>query len=152
MNAYSRNYIVAIDASADGKQLLIVSRGGNYVIRATLENDNTISINAPSNVVRIKTGNIPSGVITSSDSYRAYTNNEVSTSVTVINLQSNQVIAQGMSSSAPPALGSPAHLRLVGKLAFFTALGIPDQHDLDLDGHFDIALRDIELVQFRGKV
>jgi len=143
--------IVAIDASSDGNDLLIVSRGGNYVIRASLEADGSVSIGAPNDVVRIQTGNIPSGVIMSSDGNRAYTNNEVSTSVTVIDLQNNQVIDRDMQSSTPPAPGTQKHRNLVGKLAFFTALGIQDDHDLDADGVFDIALRDIEPLEFRGK-
>ena len=59
--------IVAIDADAAGEEFLIVSRGGNYVIWATRAADGSLNIGAPNNVVRIQTGNIPSGVVMSSD-------------------------------------------------------------------------------------
>ena len=79
----------------------------------------------------------------SRDGQRAYINNELNTSMTALNLADNTVIARDIESSAPPAPGTQAHRNLVGKLAFFTALGIPDKLDTTGDGQFDVALRDI---------
>ena len=61
------------------------------------------------------------------------------------------MIARDIESSAPPAPGTQAHRNLVGKLAFFTALGIPDKLDNTGDGQFDVALRDINPLANRGK-
>jgi len=146
------NDIVAMDADKAGKNFLIVSRGGNYVIRAKLdENHKLTTLDADKHARRFQTGNIPSGVVMSRDGKRAYTDNEVSTSMTAINLVDNTVIARDIESSAPPAPGTQAHRNLVGKLAFFTALGIPDVLDTNGDGQFDIALRDIDPVANKGK-
>ena len=145
------NDIVAIDADSNGEEFLIVSRGGNYVMRASLDGQGQLDIDASSGVIRFKTGNIPSGVVMSQDGSRAYTNNEVNTSVTSIDLDNNQVLTQDISSSTPPAPGTQEHRNLLGKLVFFTALGTPDTFDLNGDGEFDIDVRDIDPLTFRGK-
>jgi len=54
-------------------------------------------------------------------------------------------LALDIPSSEPPAPGSFEHAVLVGKLAFFTALGIPD------NGIFGMPIRDIVPRNFRGK-
>ncbi|WP_103654400.1 beta-propeller fold lactonase family protein [Agarilytica rhodophyticola] len=145
------NDIVAIDANLAGDQFLIVSRGGNYVMRAGLDSQGQLDINAPSGVIRFKTGNIPSGVVMSHDGTRAYTNNEVSSSVTSIDLENNQVITQDIASSTPAAPGTQKHRELLGKLVFYTALGTPDTFDTNGDGVFDTEVRDIEPLAFRDK-
>jgi DNA-binding beta-propeller fold protein YncE len=146
------NDIVAMDADRRGRNFLVVSRGGNYVIRATLDTTGKLTtLDADKHARRFQTGNIPSGVVLSRDGKRAYTNNEVSTSMTAIDLDANTVLARDIESSAPPAPGTQAHRNLVGKLAFFTALGIPDVIDTNGDGQFDIALRDIDPVANKGK-
>jgi DNA-binding beta-propeller fold protein YncE len=146
------NDIVALDADRRGKNFLVVSRGGNYVIRATVGVDGKLTtLDADKHARRLQTGNLPSGVVMSRDARRAYTNNELSTSMTAVNLETNVVLARDIESSAPPAPGTQAHRNLVGKLAFFTALGIPDVIDTNGDGQFDIALRDIDPVANKGK-
>ncbi|MCG8317710.1 MAG: beta-propeller fold lactonase family protein [Pseudomonadales bacterium] len=145
------NDVVAIDANKRGDDFLIVSRGGNYVIRASLSPQGLMDIGAPSNVVRFKTGNIPTGIVMSQDGSRAYTNNEVSTSVTALDLTTNSVLTLDIAASEPPVPGTQKHRNVVGKLAFFTALGIPDVLDTNNDGHFDTEIRDIEPLAFRDK-
>lgn len=145
------NDIVAIEANKTGDEYLVVSRGGNYVMRATLGSDGNLDIGAPSGVVRFQTGNIPSGVVMSLDGKRAYTNNEVNTSVTSINLESNQVMTRDIASSAPPAPGTQKHRDLLGKLVFYTALGTPDSFDTNGDDIYDIEIRDIDPLAARGK-
>ena len=146
------NDIVAMDADRRGKDFLIVSRGGNYVIRASIGADFKLTtLDANNTAKRLQTGNLPSGVVMSRDNKRAYTNNELNTSVTAMNLTDNTVITRDIESSAPPAPGTQAHRNLVGKLAFFTALGIPDKLDNTGDGQFDVALRDINPLANRGK-
>ncbi|HTU65890.1 MAG TPA: beta-propeller fold lactonase family protein [Steroidobacteraceae bacterium] len=146
------NDIVAIDADKRGRNFLVVSRGGNYVIRASIGTDGKLTtLDADKHARRFQTGNLPTGVVMSRDGKRAYSNNELSTSVTAINLADNTVLARDIDSSAPPAPGTQAHRNLVGKLAFFTALGIPDVIDTNGDGQFDLALRDIDPVANKGK-
>jgi DNA-binding beta-propeller fold protein YncE len=146
------NDIVAIDADKRGRDFLIVSRGGNFVIRASIGADfklNTLDANNAAK--RFQTGNLPSGVVMARSGQRAYVNNELNTSMSALNLADNTVIARDIESSAPPAPGTQAHRNLVGKLAFFTALGLPDKLDNTGDGQFDVALRDIVPLVDRGK-
>jgi YVTN family beta-propeller protein len=140
------NDIVAMDADRRGREFLVVSRGGNFVIRAKLGTDGKLSIlDGANKAQRLQTGNLPSGVVMSRNGKRAYTNNELNTSITAIDLENNAVLARDIESSAPPAPGSVQHRRLVGKLAFFTALGLPDK------GVFDLPLRSIDPLPHRGK-
>lgn len=134
----------AVDADKGGDTFLFVSRGGNYAMRATLGADGVLDLGAP-DIVRFQTGNIPSGVVISSDGRRAYTNNEVNISVTAINLEDNSVLARDIPSGEPPFPGEFAHGVLVGKLCFFTSLGIPD------DGVFGTPIREIEPLASRNK-
>jgi YVTN family beta-propeller protein len=146
------NDIVAIEADRRGKNFLIVSRGGNFVIRASLDaNGRLTTLDAANAAKRFQTGNLPSGVVMTRNGARAYVNNELNTSMSVLDLTANTVIARDVESSAPPAPGTREHRNLVGKLAFFTALGLPDKLDTNADGQFDIALRDIDPLTHRGK-
>jgi YVTN family beta-propeller protein len=138
------NDLVAIDADPDGKVFLIVSRGGNYVLRATLK-DGKLTLGAPK-IVRFQTGNLPNGIVVSKDGRRAYVNNEANLSVTAIDLEQNAVIERDILSGEPAAPGTFEHAVLVGKLAFFTALGIPD------NGIFDIPIREFNPLADRGKM
>jgi len=136
---------VAVDADEAGGNFLFVSRGGNFVLRATLDGTGILSIGAPGNVVRFQTGNTPVGVVMSADGKRAYTSNEVGLSVTAMDLENNTVLARDIPSAEPPVPGTFEHGVLVGKLAFFTSLGTPD------NGLFEQELRDIVPLSFRGK-
>ena len=140
------NDVVAIDADPAGQVFLIVSRGGNYVLRAHLDESGKLTIDAPDNVVRFQTGNLPSGVVVSSDGKRAYANNEAGFSATAMNLDDNTVITRDIPSSEPPEIGTFEHGVLVGKLAFFTALGIPDNFLTNTP------IRDFVPINFRGKM
>ncbi|MFI3119750.1 MAG: YncE family protein [Methylococcaceae bacterium] len=136
------NDIVAVDAKAD--KFAFVSRGGNYVLRAGLTGGK-LNIGAPANVVRLQTGHIPTGIVISNDGSRAYTNNMVGRSVSVLDFTNNTVVAQDIESAPLPLLGSFEHNLLMGKLTFFTALGVPD------DGLSKLPIRSINPLQFRGK-
>jgi DNA-binding beta-propeller fold protein YncE len=144
------NDIVAIDADRRGRDFLIVSRGGNFVIRAKLGADGKLNILDTANKAqRLQTGNLPSGVVVSRSGKRAYVNNELNTSMTALDLENNAVLARDIESSTPPEPGTVQHRRLVGKLAFFTALGLPDE--LGDNGQFNVPLRSIDPLQHRGK-
>ncbi|PPD47519.1 MAG: hypothetical protein CTY16_07380 [Methylobacter sp.] len=136
------NDIVAVDAKANN--FALVSRGGNYVLRAGLVGGK-LNIGAPDQVVRLQTGHIPTGIAISSDGGRAYTNNLVGRSVSVLNLATNTVVARDIESTPLPLLGSFEHNLLMGKLTFFTALGVPD------NGLSNVAIRSINPLKFRGK-
>jgi YVTN family beta-propeller protein len=135
------NDIVAIDATPNGNTFFVVSRGGNYVLRATLQGGR-LNVGAP-NVVRFETGNIPTGIVLG-DRF-AYVNNEVGQSVSVLDTRSNTTIKRDVPSSEPPKPGSHEHAVLLGKLVFFTALGVPD------NGLLGQAIRAIDPLAFRGK-
>jgi YVTN family beta-propeller protein len=146
------NDIVAIDGDLAGNTFAIVSRGGNQVFRAK-RNPATGQLNilnaAGTGVdCRIQTGNLPSGVAMRKDGTRAYANNEANFSVTSMNMDDGfcLTLQLDIASSTPPAPGSFDHAILVGKLAFFTALGIPD-NDI-----FGIPIRNIVPRNFRGKM
>lgn len=139
------NDLVDIDATADGSVFLVLSRGGNYAVRATIDPaSNQLSLGVP-NVVRFQTGNIPNGLTISSDGKRAYVYNEVNVSITSINLETNAVITRDIDCGTLPEVGTFEHGVLAGKLAFFTALGTPD------NGIFSQSVRDIVPLANRGK-
>jgi YVTN family beta-propeller protein len=122
--------IVAIDATLNGSVYLIVSRNNDYVVKATVDpTTGFLDINPthanPAKITRFATGHIPTGVVISTDGTRAYTNNDVSTSVSVLDLQSPSITFADISSSEPPAPGTPEDIVRVGKLVFFTGLGVP---------------------------
>ena len=96
-----------MDANKDGTEFLILSRGGNYVLRASRVDENTpLSIGAPDNVIRLQTGNIPTGIVMNKDGNRAYVNNQVNMSVSILDLQNNTTLALDVPSSTPPKPGS----------------------------------------------
>jgi YVTN family beta-propeller protein len=145
------NDLVAIDGNAAGDTFLIVSRGGNQVFRAKLDASGKLNIlNAAADHVdcRVQTGNLPSGVAMRKDGTRGYANNEANFSVTSMNVADGTCLTQELdiSSSEPPAPGSFQHNVLVGKVAFFTALGIPD------NGFQGTDIRDIIPRNFKGKM
>jgi len=145
------NDIVAIDANLAGDTFLIVSRGGNQVFRAKLDpaTGQLNILNAAGTGVdcRIQTGNLPSGVAMRQDGTRGYANNEANFSVTSMNIDDGfcLTLQLDISSSEPPAPGSFDHAVLVGKVAFFTALGIPDNDS------FGTPIRNIVPRNFKGK-
>src|SRR5262249_4245843 len=56
------NDLVDIAADSTCQTFFVVSRGGNFVLRATL-NGGKLDIAAPGNVVRFQTGNLPTGIV-----------------------------------------------------------------------------------------
>jgi len=146
------NDIVAIDANAAGDTFLIVSRGGNQVFRAKLDQAsgqlNILNAAATAVDCRLQTGNLPSGVAMRQDGTRGYANNEANFSVTLMRTDDGICLTQQLDipSSTPPAPGSFDHAVIVGKLAFFTALGIPDNNI------FGTPIRNIIPRNFRGKM
>src|SRR5215831_8092767 len=90
---------------------------------------------------------MPSGVAMSQDGTRAYANNEANFSVTSMNIDDGfcLTLQLDIDSSTPPEPGGINHTILVGKIAFFTALGIPD------NGFQDTPVRKIIPRNFKGK-
>jgi YVTN family beta-propeller protein len=146
------NDIVHIDANLAGDKFLIVSRGGNQLFRATLDPATGLLniLNAAQTGVdcRLQTGNLPSGVAMRKDGTRAYANNEANFSVTSVNVDDGfcLTLQLDIDSAEPPAPGSFEHAVLVGKLAFFTALGIPDNNI------FGTPIREFVPRNFKGKM
>jgi cytochrome c peroxidase len=79
------------------------------------------------------------------DGTRAYADNEANFSVTSMDTDNCLTLQLDISSSNPPAPGSLEHNVLVGKVAFFTALGIPD------NGFQGTDIRDIIPRNFKDK-
>ena len=77
---------------------------------------------------RIQTGNLPSGIAMRQDGTRPTPTTKPTFSVTSMNVDDGLCLTlrRDTDSSEPPAPGSFEHAVLVGKLAFFTAFGIPD--------------------------
>lgn len=144
LNRTFLNDLVDVDATLDQEIFLFVSRGGDYVMKASLSGG-VLDIGAPNDVVRYRTGHLPTGVVASTDGRRAYTNNEVGMSVTAINLINDSVIRRDIPSSTPPEPGTSEYFVQMGKLAFFTALGIPN------NDFFNTPIREINTVANRGK-
>jgi mono/diheme cytochrome c family protein len=96
---------------------------------------------------RVQTGNLPSGVAITQDGTRGYANNEANFSVTSMNIDDGfcLTLQLDIASSEPPAPGTLEHAQLVGKVAFFTALGIPDSNLFGTD------IRAIIPRDFKGK-
>ena len=138
------NDIVAMDADPACENFFIVSRGGNYVLKAQLV-DGKLDIGAPNNVVRFQTGNIPTGIVVDEAGRLGFVANQVNMSVSVLDLRANTVLARDVPSSTPPEPGQFDHTRIVGQLVFFTALGVPD------NGLVGMPVRDIIPLDFRGK-
>jgi hypothetical protein len=138
--------IVAIDATLSGSLYLLVSRNNDYVVEATVDPDGLLDIHAPNNVIRFHTGHIPTGVVISTDGTRAYTNNEVSSSVSVLNLVSPSATFSDIQASEAPAPGTLDFVVRLGKLAFFTGLGVPDDSTI-----FSTPLQSINTLANRGE-
>ena len=104
-----------MDADRRGREFLFVSRGGELraARQARRRTASSTSSTPRTRRVRFQTGNLPSGVVMSRDGKRAYTNNELNTSITAIDLANNQVLARDIESSTPPAPGTVEHRRLV---------------------------------------
>jgi YVTN family beta-propeller protein len=137
--------IVAIDGTLDGRVFLIVSRNNDYVAKATVGPSGSLTLNPP-NVIRFPTGHIPTGVIISGEGTRAYTNNEVDTSVTALDLQHNVVLTSEFFASEPPAPGTEEGIVRLGKLVFFTGLGVPNDSSI-----FGTPIQSINTLANRGK-
>ena len=107
------NDIVAIDANSAGDTFLIVSRGGNQVVRAKLADPATGALNILNTAgtgvdCRLQTGNLPSGVAMRQDGTRGYANNEANFSVTSMNIDDGfcLTLQLDIDSSEPPNPGS----------------------------------------------
>ena len=107
----------------------VVSMGSNMLVKVVLDADGTPTINAPKqagdpgNLIRIFVGQKPVGVAINSTDKRGYVINEVSRDLSVVNLDTNQVIAT-VSSAPLPAPGTLAATVQYGKGVFFTSAGV----------------------------
>ncbi len=104
----------------------VVASAANILVKVVLDANGTPTINAPTaagqagNVVRIKTGQNPRGVAINNADTRAYVMNEVGRSVTVVNLATDQAVANVQASALPTAgtLEATVHY---GKAIFFSS-------------------------------
>ncbi len=107
----------------------VVASAANILVKVQLDANGTPTINAPAaagqagNVIRIPTGQKPIGVAISPDDARAYVANEVSRDVTVINLNTNEVITT-VSTAALPKTGTLEATVQYGKGIFYSSAAV----------------------------
>ena len=107
----------------------VVAQAANIVVKVVLDADGTPTINAPTqvgaagNVVRIKVGQNPRGIVLNSRDNRAYVMNEVSRDVTVLNLETNTVKSV-VKSAALPAAGTLEARVHIGKAIFHSSTDV----------------------------
>ncbi len=101
----------------------VVAQAANIVVKVVLDANGTPTINAPTqaggagNVIRIKVGQNPRGIVLNSRDERAYVMNEVSRDVYVLNLETNTVKSV-IKSAALPAAGTLEAKVHIGKAIF----------------------------------
>jgi len=124
---------------------LFVSRAGSFVLRGSLNEQGQISLNnsAQNPAVRFPVGNIPDGITISPDGKRAYVNANVDGTISVLDLENNVTLSE-FSSTQLPVVGTEEHDLRLGRLAFFTGMGLPP------DGLSGLSVRDIDTAVFRG--
>jgi YVTN family beta-propeller protein len=107
----------------------VVAACSNLLVRVELDGDGAPTINAPEGagdpggIQRIFVGQNPRGLVINSEDTRAYVMNEVSRDVSVVDLDSHEVIATIRSAPLPPAGSSRARL-LIGKAVFNSSTGV----------------------------
>ena len=120
------NDVVAIDADADCESFFLVSRGGNYVIgrRSTRRQARHRRAGQrrplPDRQHPDRHRDRSAGASALTSTTRSTCRSRCSTS------RPARSSTRDVPSSTPPEPGSFDHVRLLGKLVFFTALGVPD--------------------------
>jgi len=104
----------------------VVAMAANIIVKVTLDAQGTPTINAPKQagdpgaIIRIETGQKPIGMAINSTGTRGYVANEVSRDVTVVNLDTNAVLAT-VSAASLPQPGTLAATIQYGKGIFFSS-------------------------------
>jgi YVTN family beta-propeller protein len=107
----------------------VVAAASNLVVKVVLDANGTPTINAPAavgnpgSIVRILTGQHPTGIAVNSTDTRAYVANEVSRDVTVIDLGTDQALGNVRASDLPVP-GTDAAKLLIGKALFNSSTGV----------------------------
>lgn len=123
--------VVAMDVVDD--TMLFASRAGGFALRATLNTDGTYDLVTDDRgaVLRIPTTNMPTGVVISSDGTRAYVASDLVGEVTAIDL-TDDTVALTIQTAATPT-DPQTRRELLGKLAFFTGMGLAADVDASTD-------------------
>jgi YVTN family beta-propeller protein len=109
-----------------GNEGWVVAMGANRLVKVVLDAQGTPTINAPKQagdpgaIVRIKTGQKPTGLVINSTGTRGYVANEVSRDVTIVNLAAEQALAT-VSTAALPTPGTLEATVHYGRGLFFSA-------------------------------
>lgn len=135
-----------VDMAIRNGVVVLVSRAGSFVMKGAFDATGRLTLNASAATpaVRVATGNIPTGVVLNGAGTRAYVNAEVDHTVTVIDLTTGAALGAAIESAPLPATGTSEHDALIGKLAFFTGMGLPAQGLAGQD------VRSIDSTRFRG--
>ena len=113
----------------DGDEGYVVLSGSNFVAKVTLDENGTPTVNAPKqagdpgNLVRIFVGQNPRGIAINSADTRCFVMNEVSRDVSVIDLNSDQVIAT-VGAAPLPQPGTLEATVQYGKALFFSSAAV----------------------------
>lgn len=124
----------AIAFKRNSNEGYVVAASSNLLVRVVLDSNGTPTVNTPTpttpgSVVRIFVGQNPRGIAINSRDDRAYVMNYVSRDVSVVDLQSNSVIAT-VSSATLPEPGTIGAQVQIGKAIFNSSTGV----DLPLYG------------------
>ncbi len=104
----------------------VVAMAANIIVKVSLDANGTPTINAPtaanapSNIIRVETGQKPVGMAINAAGTRGFVANEVSRDVTVVNLDTNAVVAT-VTSADLPAPGTLDATIQYGKGIFFSS-------------------------------
>lgn len=116
----------------------VVAAGVDLLVKIDLQTLQPIT-RGDGSIVRIPVGKNPVGITFAPDSERAYVLNYITRNVSIINTESDSVIAT-MPSTASPLAGSPEATQLLGKELFNSALGPPaDPNDASFTGRFTMS-------------
>ncbi len=135
-----------VDMCVRNGTVIAISRAGSYALRGRIDpaTGKIVLDNGPTTpAVRMKTGNIPNGVVMNASATRAYVNAEVDRTISVLDLGSNQELSR-IACSDLPQPGSVEQNALIGKLVFFTGMGV---QPTNLVGK---SVRSIDTHEFRG--
>jgi len=113
----------------DGDEGYVVLSGSNFVAKVALDENGAPTVNAPKqagdpgNLVRIFVGQNPRGIAINSTDTRGFVMNELSRDVSVIDLNSDQVIAT-VSAASLPQPGTLEATVQYGKALFFSSAAV----------------------------
>lgn len=134
--------VVAMDIRGD--TAVFVSRAGSFLLKGQIGTDGRIVLatDLRGAVLRIPTTNLPAGVVMNESGTRAYAGSELIGEVSVIDIANSAELFR--IATAPTPVAEATRKELLGKLAFFTGMGVAADVAATTDP------RDIDTHRFRN--